>query len=157
MYLICIFLIEIMYRLITPRYSISNSPTFSPFGWCSSLPTSKTAAAICHQAPVLVHNLLCHRENKPMKARYDGYTSCPLVTGIGSLLLMEFGYPSIWLCMSMYHCLLWKSIIKWLVQPKIWKVNSLREFFSLVTFVIDFWVWIRDRFLYLFLFISLML
>ena len=61
-------------------------------GDCAGLPTSKTAAAICRQAPVVVHNLLQHRAGKKLNAKYDGYTSCPLVTGFGSLLLMEFGY-----------------------------------------------------------------
>jgi sulfide:quinone oxidoreductase len=58
----------------------------------SSLPTSKTGAAIRKQAPVLVENLLALMHNKALAARYDGYTSCPLVTGYGSLILAEFDY-----------------------------------------------------------------
>lgn len=61
-------------------------------GDCSSLPTSKTAAAIRHQAPLLVHNLLAAMAGKPVDAQYDGYTSCPLVTGYGKLILAEFDY-----------------------------------------------------------------
>jgi len=61
-------------------------------GDCSSVPTSKTAAAICAQAPVLVKNLLSQRRGEPLAAHYNGYTSCPLMTGKNSLLLMEFGY-----------------------------------------------------------------
>jgi len=61
-------------------------------GDASSLPTSKTAAAIRKQAPVLVSNLLKVRSGKPMIASYNGYTSCPLVTGYGSLILAEFDY-----------------------------------------------------------------
>ena len=44
------------------------------------------------QAPVLVHNLLCVKQGKTPNAKYDGYTSCPLVTGYSSLLLCEFKY-----------------------------------------------------------------
>jgi len=29
---------------------------------------------------------------KPLESKYNGYTSCPLVTGFGSLILAEFDY-----------------------------------------------------------------
>lgn len=61
-------------------------------GDCSSLPTSKTAAAIRGQVPVMVKNILAARENQPLVDHYDGYTSCPLVTGYGRLILAEFDY-----------------------------------------------------------------
>ena len=61
-------------------------------GDCSNLPTSKTGAAIRKQAPVVVRNLLAAIQGQPLPARYDGYTSCPLVTGIGKLILAEFDY-----------------------------------------------------------------
>ena len=48
-------------------------------GDASSLPTSKTAAAITAQAPVLVENLFHQLDTgKVGPARYDGYTSCPV-------------------------------------------------------------------------------
>jgi sulfide:quinone oxidoreductase len=61
-------------------------------GDCSSLPTSKTGAAIRKQAPVVAENLLSLMRNRPAVHEYDGYTSCPLVTGYGSLILAEFDY-----------------------------------------------------------------
>lgn len=61
-------------------------------GDASSLPTSKTAAAITSEAPVLVHNLLQSMEGKEPEATYDGYTSCPLLTEYGKVLLAEFKY-----------------------------------------------------------------
>lgn len=61
-------------------------------GDASSLPTSKTGAAIRKQAPVLVANLLAAIENRPLNATYNGYTSCPIVTGYGKLVLAEFDY-----------------------------------------------------------------
>ena len=42
--------------------------------------------------PVLVANLLAAKAGKPLLARYDGYASCPLVTGYGKLILAEFDY-----------------------------------------------------------------
>lgn len=61
-------------------------------GDCSNLPTSKTAAAIRKQSPVLVRNLRAAIRGLALPARYDGYTSCPLITGIGKLVLAEFNY-----------------------------------------------------------------
>lgn len=64
-------------------------------GDCSNLPTSKTGAAIRKQAPVVTSNLLAAIAKQPLKATYDGYTSCPLVTGIGKLVLAEFNYKKV--------------------------------------------------------------
>lgn len=61
-------------------------------GDISSLPTAKSGAAIRKQAPVLVANLLSLIQEKPLTAMYDGYTSCPIVTGYQSVILAEFGY-----------------------------------------------------------------
>lgn len=62
-------------------------------GDCSSLPTSKTAAAITSQAPVVTENLFSLMTVGSLSnARYDGYTSCPLLTGYGELMLAEFKY-----------------------------------------------------------------
>ncbi|OAL46962.1 sulfide,quinone oxidoreductase/flavo-binding protein [Pyrenochaeta sp. DS3sAY3a] len=64
-------------------------------GDASSLPTSKTAAAITSQAPVLVRNLLQSLEGKEADAVYDGYTSCPLLTEYGKVMLAEFKYGGV--------------------------------------------------------------
>lgn len=61
-------------------------------GDASSLPTSKTGAAIRKQAPVLVANLLAVINGTTLSESYSGYTSCPLVTGYGKLVLAEFDY-----------------------------------------------------------------
>lgn len=59
----------------------------------SNLPTSKTGAAIRKQAPALVSQLTAAmRGATPTNGTYDGYTSCPLVTGYGRLVLAEFDY-----------------------------------------------------------------
>ena len=67
-------------------------PNVFPIGDCSGLPTSKTGAAIRKQAPVLVKNVVSAMKGEPLRARYDGYTSCPVVTGYGKLVLAEFDY-----------------------------------------------------------------
>lgn len=96
-----------------PPSFIANSPIADKHGWvevdahtlrhkrfanifalgdCSNLPTAKTGAAIRKQAPVAVRNLRAAMRDQPLPAQYDGYTSCPVVTGIGKLVLAEFNY-----------------------------------------------------------------
>ncbi|XP_031564632.1 sulfide:quinone oxidoreductase, mitochondrial-like [Actinia tenebrosa] len=61
-------------------------------GDCTNSPNGKTAAAVAGQSGVLNTNLLLSMEGKPLTAEYDGYTSCPLVTGHGKLILAEFDF-----------------------------------------------------------------
>ncbi|RMH22652.1 MAG: NAD(P)/FAD-dependent oxidoreductase [Gammaproteobacteria bacterium] len=102
---------------VTPPMSapnfIKNSPLADEGGWvdvnmhtlqhnrfnnvfglgdCTNTPNSKTAAAVRGQTPIVVSNLLSVMNNQPGKAAYDGYASCPLVTGYGKLVLAEFDY-----------------------------------------------------------------
>lgn len=67
-------------------------PNIFALGDASSLPTGRTGAAIRKQAPILVKNLLSHRAGLPPSARYNGYTSCPIITRRGRMLLAEFDY-----------------------------------------------------------------
>jgi sulfide:quinone oxidoreductase len=75
------------YTLQHPRF-----PRIFGLGDATCLPTSKTGAAIRAQAPVLAKNLVAAIKGKPPTARYNGYASCPLVTGYGRLILAEFDY-----------------------------------------------------------------
>ena len=62
-------------------------------GDVAALPTAKTGAAIRKQVPVVVDNLIkLMQENKLGKKSYNGYSSCPLVTGYGKMVLAEFDY-----------------------------------------------------------------
>ncbi|MCX6317920.1 MAG: FAD/NAD(P)-binding oxidoreductase [Bacteroidetes bacterium] len=104
---------------VTPPQSapdfVRNSPLANAAGWvdvdkhtlqhvkyanvfslgdAASLPTSRTGAAIRKQAPVLVKNLLALMAGKPLTGSYNGYTSCPVVTGYGKLVLCEFDYDN---------------------------------------------------------------
>jgi len=93
---------------------IANSPLATAEGWLSvddrtmqhkkfnnvfglgdvaQLPTAKTGAAIRKQVPVVVANILKMMESNALaKNTYDGYSSCPLVTGYGKMVLAEFDY-----------------------------------------------------------------
>ncbi|CCL99126.1 uncharacterized protein FIBRA_01140 [Fibroporia radiculosa] len=78
---------------MTMRHTKPEYGNVWAIGDCSSLPTSKTAAAITAQAPILTENLFSViTTGKVADANYDGYTSCPLLTGYGQLMLAEFKY-----------------------------------------------------------------
>jgi len=61
-------------------------------GDVSNLPTAKTGAAIRKEAPELVKNLLSLMNGKELTGKYSGYSSCPLVTSYGKVMLAEFDY-----------------------------------------------------------------
>jgi sulfide:quinone oxidoreductase len=75
------------YTLQHPRY-----PNVFALGDVANAPTSKTGAAVRKQAPVVVANLLAEMQGTGATRRYDGYTSCPLVTARDKMLLAEFDY-----------------------------------------------------------------
>ncbi|KAK2834496.1 hypothetical protein Q7C36_015197 [Tachysurus vachellii] len=61
-------------------------------GDCTNLPTSKSAAAVAAQTAVLDRTITkVMKKEKPDK-KYDGYTSCPLVTSYNTVILAEFDY-----------------------------------------------------------------
>ncbi|NBX76326.1 MAG: NAD(P)/FAD-dependent oxidoreductase [Proteobacteria bacterium] len=67
-------------------------PNVFGVGDVTGVPNSKTGAAIRKQAPIVVDNLLNVMNQQPPQAKYDGYSSCPLVTEVGKVILAEFGY-----------------------------------------------------------------
>ncbi|MFT6144310.1 MAG: sulfide:quinone oxidoreductase [Myxococcota bacterium] len=54
-------------------------------GDTSSLPNSKTAAAVHKQGPDCAQNIFAFRAGKTLTAAYDGYASCSLVAGYARL------------------------------------------------------------------------
>ncbi len=71
-------------------------PNVFGLGDTAALPTAKTGAAIRKQAPVVVGNILQRiKDGALSKEQYGGYSSCPLVTGYGKMLLAEFKYDNI--------------------------------------------------------------
>ncbi|WP_060875236.1 NAD(P)/FAD-dependent oxidoreductase [Myroides odoratus] len=64
-------------------------------GDVAGLPTAKTGAAIRKQVPVVVDNLMRLLHNQEANnTDYNGYSSCPLVTGYGKMVLAEFNYKN---------------------------------------------------------------
>lgn len=70
-------------------------PNVFALGDAAALPTAKTGAAVRKQAPVITHNLMLMMDGKTATDKgYKGYSSCPLVTGYGKMVLAEFGYDN---------------------------------------------------------------
>tara|TARA_Y100000782_G_C10187692_1_gene267783 strand:- start:1797 stop:3071 length:1275 start_codon:yes stop_codon:yes gene_type:complete len=70
-------------------------PNVFGLGDAAALPTAKTGAAVRKQAPVVTENILALMEGKTqLGGSYEGYSSCPLVTGYGKMVLAEFGYKN---------------------------------------------------------------
>ncbi|GAA4442671.1 FAD/NAD(P)-binding oxidoreductase [Pontibacter saemangeumensis] len=71
-------------------------PNIYGLGDIAALPTGKTGAAVRKQAPVVAANLLArlHQRQQPEK-QYQGYSSCPVITGYGKMVLAEFKYDNI--------------------------------------------------------------
>ncbi|XP_067327526.1 sulfide:quinone oxidoreductase, mitochondrial [Anolis sagrei] len=67
-------------------------PNVFGIGDCTNLPTSKTAAAIAGQSGVLDKTISSIMKGRTPSKKYDGYTSCPLVTNYNRAILAEFDY-----------------------------------------------------------------
>ena len=71
-------------------------PNIFSLGDVAALPTAKTGAAIRKQTPVVVENLYhLIQNNKLSSSQYEGYSSCPLITGYGKMVLAEFKYNNV--------------------------------------------------------------
>ena len=70
-------------------------PNVFALGDAAGLPTAKTGAAVRKQAPVLVANLRSFLAGTPLERSYDGYSSCPLLTDVGRLVMAEFTYGNV--------------------------------------------------------------
>lgn len=103
-------------------------------GDAANTPNAKTGAALRKQVPVVVENILSMLKHGKLSDKiYNGYGSCPLVTGYGKLVLAEFDYNNTpietfpfnqaeerW---SMYQ--MKKHLLPWLYWNKILKGQAM--------------------------------
>lgn len=61
-------------------------------GDCSASPNSKTAASVAAQSKVVYKNMIAVMNGVRPGQVFDGYASCPLVTGYNTCILAEFDY-----------------------------------------------------------------
>ena len=92
---------------------IANSPIGSSEGWVPvdretlqhikyhnifalgdiiDTPMGKTGSSIRKQYKVVVDNIISMMEDRELRSKYRGYTVCPLITGIGTVMLAEFNW-----------------------------------------------------------------
>jgi sulfide:quinone oxidoreductase len=67
-------------------------PNVFGIGDCCGTPIGKTAATVKAHAPVVTRNLIQAIQERETDARFNGYTSCPLIMVRGQALLVEFDY-----------------------------------------------------------------
>ena len=61
-------------------------------GDVAQVPMGKTGGSVRKQYKVLVDNLIAKMEGKKLPSKYAGYTVCPLITSIGTVMLAEFDW-----------------------------------------------------------------
>ena len=79
------------------HHSLQHNTYSNVFGLgdVAALPTAKTGAAIRKQVPVVLDNIKKLMASKEADNKdYNGYSSCPLVTGYGKMVLAEFDYDN---------------------------------------------------------------
>jgi len=70
-------------------------PNIFGIGDVVGIPLGKTAASVKLQAPVVESNILSYLTGAELTSKFNGYTSCPLITAIGKAVLAEFGYGNV--------------------------------------------------------------
>jgi sulfide:quinone oxidoreductase len=79
-----------IHTLRTKKY-----PNVFGIGDAAALPTAKTGAALRKQVPVAVYHLVAQLGGFSSDRTYEGYSSCPLVTRYGRMVLAEFKYDNV--------------------------------------------------------------
>lgn len=73
----------------------NSFPNIFGLGDVAALPTAKTGAAIRKQVPIVVDHIASLMKYDKMGSKaYNGYSSCPLVTDYGKMVLAEFDYKN---------------------------------------------------------------
>ncbi len=77
------------------HYTLQHNKHANIFGLgdVAGLPTAKTGAAIRKQVPIVAESIRLMIDHDQISSKlYNGYSSCPLVTGFGKMVLAEFDY-----------------------------------------------------------------
>ncbi len=69
-------------------------PEVFAVGDIAGVPKGKTAASVKWQVPVAEDHLVAQIAGREGTERYNGYTSCPLITRVGRAMLIEFDYDN---------------------------------------------------------------
>lgn len=61
-------------------------------GDIAAVPLGKTGGTVRKQYKVVVDNIISAMEGKELTSKFDGYTVCPIITSIGTVMLAEFDW-----------------------------------------------------------------
>jgi len=93
-------------------------PNVFAVGDIAGVPRGKTAASVKWQVPVVVDNLVAETAGRAPSKTYNGYTSCPMVTGIGKAMLIEFDYDGKLIPSFPFIAPLEELWVSWLIEEK---------------------------------------
>lgn len=107
------------------RFTLRHAryPNIFGVGDINGVPKGKTAASVKWQAPVAVDHLIGTITGKGSIERYNGYTSCPLITKIGQAMLVEFDYDNNLTPSFPFIAPLEEHWIPWVIKEKALKPN----------------------------------
>jgi len=107
------------------QYSLQHRRYKNVFGIgdICGVPKGKTGGSARHHGPIMVANLISVMEGKEPKAKFDGYTVCPLKTQYGKIILAEFNYkgaaPSFPLAVGKQRWIWWAFDL-YMLKPMYW-------------------------------------
>ncbi|MBP9676192.1 MAG: NAD(P)/FAD-dependent oxidoreductase, partial [Anaerolineaceae bacterium] len=61
-------------------------------GDATNIPASKAGSVVHYSAETLIENILFVLEGKPLSAKFDGHSTCHIVSGFNKSLLIDFSY-----------------------------------------------------------------
>ncbi|MGP9820113.1 NAD(P)/FAD-dependent oxidoreductase [Salinarimonas sp. NSM] len=93
-------------------------PNVFAIGDVAGVPKGKTAASVKWQTPVACENIVSWLEERELTASYNGYTSCPLVTRVGTAMLVEFDYDNNLTPSFPFIDPLEESWVAWVIEEK---------------------------------------
>ncbi|WP_209427277.1 FAD/NAD(P)-binding oxidoreductase [Pararhodobacter sp. SW119] len=67
-------------------------PNVFGIGDINGVPKGKTAASVKWHLPVVEDHLISEMQGREGTRRFNGYTSCPMITRVGRAMLIEFDY-----------------------------------------------------------------
>lgn len=79
------------------RYTLQHRryPNIFGIGDVCGIPMGKTGGSARHHGPVVEANMIAVMQGKEPKAKFDGYTVCPLKVQYGKIVMAEFNYEGL--------------------------------------------------------------
>ena len=63
-------------------------------GDAANLPTSKAGSVVHYSAETLIENIMAAIKGHPLEAKFDGHSTCHIVSGFNKSLLIDFSYDA---------------------------------------------------------------